>query len=161
MRRIIRPLFLVACSALGLCALALAQGKPDLTGWEKGSAYDKFYDAREPDTIKGRVDDIIDITPLPGMAKGLGLLVRDKKDGKVETVHMGPKDFVDLSRIGLRKGDAVKVYGVWATIGDKDVLMATKVKKDDDQELKVRRSKDGMPWWSMSPEELAKEKMGE
>jgi hypothetical protein len=157
MKDITRLLVAICCIPC-FSVLVLAQAKHDLTGWEKGGVYDRFYDVREPDSIKGRVEDIVDITPLPGMAKGLGLIILDKTDNKVETVHLGPKDFVDLNPIGLRKGDTVKVYGVWATIGGKDVLMATKVKKDDDQQIKLRRSRDGMPWWSMSPEELAMEK---
>jgi len=159
MNRFFRILSLAACCALCLTAVAIAaQGKPDVTGWEKGSAYDKFYDPKEADSFKGRVEDIIDITPMPGMAKGVGIVVRDKKDNKVETVHLGPKDFVDLASIGLKKGDSVKVTGVWATIGGKEVVIASKIKKDETMSLKVRRSRDGMPWWSMPEDELAKEK---
>lgn len=155
MKTITRGAILTALAVLCLGALASAAG---IKGWEKGSAYDKYYDAKEADSFKGRVDDIIEIVPMPGMDPGVGLVVRDKKDNKAETVHLGPKDFVKLDSIGLKKGDSVKVYGVWATIGGKDVVMASKVKKDEDKQLKVRRTKDGMPWWSMSPEELAKEK---
>lgn len=145
-------------AALAMACLYAPASAADITGWEKGGAYDKFYDAKEADSFKGRVEDIIEITPLPGMAKGVGLIVRDKKDNKPETVHLGPKDFVDLNSIGLKKGDTVKVMGVWANVGGKEVVMASKVKKDEGVELKVRRTKDGMPWWSLSPEELEKER---
>jgi len=155
MKTIASGAFLTALAVLCLGALASAA---DIKGWEKGGAYDKYYDSKEADSFKGRVDDIIEIIPMPGMSPGVGLVVRDKKDNKAETVHLGPKDFVKLDSIGLKKGDSVKVYGVWATIGGKDVVMASKVKKDEDKQLKVRRTRDGMPWWSMSPEELAKEK---
>ena len=154
MRFSIRASLFAALAVLCLGAVAFAA---DVKGWEKGGAYDKFYDAKETDSFKGRVEDVIEITPMPGMAKGVGLVVRDKKDNKAETVHLGPKDFVNLDSVGLRKGDSVKVYGVWATVGGKDVVIASKVKKDDDKQLKVRRTKDGMPWWSMSPDELAAE----
>ncbi len=161
MIRLTRIFAVAAFAVLCLSALALAaSGKPDITGWEKGGAYDKHYDAKEADAFKGRVEDIVDITPLPGMAKGVALVVRDKKDNKMETVHLGPKEFVDLGSIGLKKGDTVKVSGVWATIGGKEVVLASKVKKDEGVEIKVRRTKDGTPWWSMTPEELAKEKKG-
>jgi hypothetical protein len=60
--------------------------------------------------------------------------------------------------IGLKKGDRVKVKGSWAQIGGKDVFIASKVKKSENVELKVRRTKDGMPFWAMSSEELEKEK---
>ena len=35
---------------------------------------------------------------------------------------------------------------------------ASKVKKGDYFEYKVRRTKDGIPYWTMSPEERAKER---
>jgi len=159
MNRFLRTAILASGLVLGMFALAVAaQSGKDIAGWEKGGAYDKFYDAKEADSFKGRVEDIIEITPLPGMAKGVGLVVRDKKDNKTETVHLGPKDFVDLNAIGLKKGDTVKVAGVWASIGGKEVVMASKIKKDEGVELKVRRSKDGMAWWNLSPEDLEKEK---
>jgi hypothetical protein len=36
--------------------------------------------------------------------------------------------------------------------------MASKIKKGDYFVLKVRLTKDGTPFWTMSPEQLAKEK---
>jgi C-terminal processing protease CtpA/Prc len=91
------------------------------------------------------------------MAPGVGLKIRDQ-DKDMVTVHLGPKSFVKVDSIGLKKGDRVKVKGDWAQIEGKDVFMASKVKKGENVELKVRRTKDGMPFWAMSPEELAKEK---
>ncbi|GFK94514.1 hypothetical protein NNJEOMEG_02360 [Fundidesulfovibrio magnetotacticus] len=140
------------------CLFAPVLAADNIKGWERGGAYDKAYDPKEADSFKGRVEDILEIVPLPGMDKGVALVVRDKKDNKTETVHLGPKSFVDLESIGLRKGDSVKVTGVWASIGGKEVVMASKVKKDEKLQLKVRRTKDGMPWWSMSADELAKER---
>ena len=52
----------------------------------------------------------------------------------------------------------MKVKGVWAEVQGKDVFMASKVKKGDYFELKVRLTKDGTPFWTMSPEELARER---
>jgi hypothetical protein len=125
-------------------------------GWEKGSAYDSHYKVSEVDQFKGVVEDIIEITPLPGMAKGTALLVRDEGKDLV-TVHLGPQDFVDLRAIALKKGDKVKVKGVWAEIAGKDVLMASKIKKGETTELKLRLTKDGTPFWTMAPDELARQ----
>jgi len=161
MRISVRFAYCTVLAVLVLSIAAVAADKPNITGWEKGGAYDKLYDPKEADSFKGRVEDILDITPMPGMAPGIGLLVRDKKDNKAETVHLGPKDAVDMSFIGLKKGDSVKVMGVWATIGGKEVVLASKVKKDENVELKLRRTKDGMPFWSMTPEERAAEKKGD
>jgi hypothetical protein len=58
----------------------------------------------------------------------------------------------------LRRGDWVKVKGVWADVGDETVFIAAKVRKDNEYVFKVRLTSDGTPFWSMSPEQLAKEK---
>ncbi len=149
---------------LAVCGLVLvevgaviSQDQPDLAGWGKDSEYNKFYRSSEFDEFKGTVDEIVEIKPLPGMAPGIGLKVKDQ-DGDMVAVHIGPKAFVKVDSIGLKKGDRVKVKGAWAQIGGKEIFVASKVKKGENVELKVRRTKDGTPYWTMSPEELAKEK---
>ncbi|MFP5259776.1 MAG: hypothetical protein ACLGQH_12210, partial [Acidobacteriota bacterium] len=93
----------VLTMAVVLLAFGLAQAgskaNPDLKGWEKGGEYDKLFDPKEADAIKGRVVKIYDLTPSPGMATGVALQVEDKKDKTLEIVHLGPKDFVDLAAI--------------------------------------------------------------
>jgi hypothetical protein len=148
---------MVCCLALYNVNLSIAQDKPDLAGWGKNSEYDKNYVASSRDKFKGTVQEVLDITPLKGMAPGIGLKVKDQ-DGDMVTVHLGPKSFVKLESIGLKQGDKLTIRGAWAQIDGKDVFMASKVKKGENVELKVRRTKDGMPYWAMSPEELAKEK---
>lgn len=152
-RIILAALVLLVCRG----GLATAADKPDLAGWGKDGEYNKLYQPSEFDEFKGNVEEIIDITPLPGMAPGIGLRVKDQ-DKDMVIVHVGPKSFVKIDSIGLKKGDRVKVKGAWAQIGGKEVFMASKVKKGENVELKVRRTKDGMPYWVMSPEELAKER---
>ena len=141
---------------LGRADRTFAQGKPGMEGWDLGGKYDQFYDSSEFDDFKGVVEEIVEITPLAGMAPGVGLVVRDQ-DGDKVNVQVGPKSFVKVDAIGLKKGDKVKVKGVWAEIEGQEIFMASKVKKGDDLELKVRRTKDGVPFWTLSPEELAKE----
>jgi C-terminal processing protease CtpA/Prc len=141
----------------GHAVAALSQDKPELAGWERNSPYNSYYDASEFDDFKGVVEEIVDITPLAGMAPGVGLKVKDQ-DGDMVEVHLGPKSFVKLDSIGLKPGDKVKVKGVWVAINDRDVFLASKVKKGENIELKVRRTKDGAPYWTFTPEELAREK---
>jgi hypothetical protein len=134
----------------------IAAEQRSFAGWEKGGAYDSHYKASDFDQFKGTVEDIVEITPLPGMSKGVGLLVRD--EGKeIVKVHLGPKDFVDLKGIALKKGDKVKIKGAWAEISGDDVFMASKVKKGETTELKLRLTKDGTPFWTMTPEEMSRE----
>jgi hypothetical protein len=152
-KRLAAVLILVLAIGLGI---AYAGEKEGLAGWEKDSAYNKLYDLNEWDKFKGYVVSIKNVTPLPGMTPGLALIVRDK-EGETVTVHLGPKSFVNPSKLGIRKGDKVSIRGCWAEIDDKEVFMAAKVKKGDHFEYKVRRTKDGTPYWTMSPQELAEE----
>lgn len=164
MRNCCRVMIAPFMLALGICMLLASNGytedKSGIAGWEKDSPYNGHYVVSEFDNFKGFVEEIVDITPMPGMAPGVGLVVRDQ-DGDKVNVQLGPKSFVKVDSIGLKKGDKVKVKGVWADIDGKEVFMASKVKRGENTELKVRRTKDGVPFWTMSPEELAKEKSEE
>jgi len=126
-------------------------------GWEKGGEYDKNYKVSEYDSFKGVIVKITKIRPLKSMAPGVGLKVRDR-EGEMIDVHLGPIGFLEPGSIGLRKGDKVKVKGVWAEIADKEFFMASKVKRSEYDELKVRRTKDGFPFWAMTAAELKKER---
>jgi hypothetical protein len=149
--------------AVGLCVLDLlrcgagcmaAEATQAMGGWEKGGAYDKLYKAAEMDRIKGEITDIREAPPLPGMAPGVIVMVREEKSQPI-TVHLCPVAYMNGAATTLKKGDKVKIRGAWAEVGGKDVFMAAKVKKGDFFDLKVRLTKDGTPFWSMSPEERA------
>ena len=150
---------------MGLFIFALTvgyAGEPSgMKGWEKGSDYNKLYNLDEWDDFKGFVVGFKKIIPLPGMAPGVALLVRDRDNEEVVTVHLGPRAFVNPNSVGVRRGDKVKVKGVWAEIKGKEVFMASKVKKGDHFEYKVRLTKDGTPFWTMSPDQLARERKGQ
>lgn len=62
-----------------------------------------------------------------------------------------------LSNPGTVHGDDKRDMGGWEIDG-KVVFMASKIKKGTDWEFKVRLTKDGTPFWTMSPEQLAKER---
>jgi hypothetical protein len=130
-----------------------------MTGWELNSPYNKLYKASEMDSFKGTVVDIKEVTPMPGMSPGLALEVSESK-GETIIVHLCPASFENKKSIRLKKGDRVKISGVWAEINKKDVFMGSKVTKDD-YSLKVRLTKDGTPFWTMTPSQLAKEKQNQ
>ena len=142
-------------TVLGL-VIAYSDGKQGIEGWEKNSGYNNLYDLAQRDKLKGVVVDVKRITPLPDMAPGVGLLVQSPEDGSV-TVHLGPRSFLNVNKIWDLKGARVKVRGVWARIADENVFIAYKVKSGK-HVLKVRRTRDGTPHWTMTPEELAKER---
>jgi hypothetical protein len=149
--------------ALGICILVLDIGHTShhlgegIEGWEKDSTYNKLYDPAERTKVKGIVIDFKTVTPLPGILPDVAMLVR-ASEKEVITVHLGPRSFIHLNSIEIRKGDRVKVEGVWAEIDDKAVFIASKVKASGFRVLKLRRTRDGTPYWTMSNEELAKER---
>jgi len=84
------------------------------------------------------------------------LAAEEEAEDAVNVIHICPEWFAGPQDIGLRRGDRVKVKGVWAEIDDEFVFMAAKVKKGDFFEFKVRVTSDGTPFWTMSKEEQEK-----
>jgi len=136
-----------------MSSLAVAQ---DMGGWEEDGAYNKLYTASELDKLKGYVQKVTTVVPMKGMSPGVAVIIKDG-DGDKIMIHVGPKWFLGDS-IGIKRGEKVKVKGSWAEIDGKDVFMASKIKKGDYFVLKVRLTKNGKPFWTMTPEELAKER---
>jgi hypothetical protein len=148
----------IALALLLLLSVAVsvqAEGPQDMQGWEKDAPYNQLYDAREMDSFKGYVKKIFTVVPMPGMAPATALLVEEDED-VVNLVHVCPEWFAGPQDIGVRRGDKVKVKGAWAEIDGEFVFMASKVKKGDFFEFKVRISSDGTPFWTLSPEEQEK-----
>jgi hypothetical protein len=143
----------------GLLALAapFAGADDTMKGWEKASPYNRHYNADELDRIRVEIVDITEMVPMPGMAPGVGIVVREAGDEPF-LVHLCPVAYLKPSDIGLTRGDRVKIRGAWAEIEGEDVFMAAKIKKGDHFSLKVRLTRDGTPFWTMSPEQLKKEK---
>lgn len=150
---------MVLCITLLSASLAFA-GEMNIKGWEKGSEYDNLYDNTDRDVFKGTLVDIENITPMDGMAEGIAVLVKDKEDGEEVLVHLGPKDFVEPRIKDLRPGVRVKVYGVLIELNGEYEYMAAKLKAGEERKYKFRLTKDGTPFWSLSPEALKKEESG-
>jgi hypothetical protein len=154
-------LYRIAATGLMLAFLFIGSGmaeeKKDMGGWERNSKYDKLYVPSDRDSFKGIVTGFKEITPFPGMSPGVALLVKDP-DGDIVTVHLGPRWFIDPAATGIRKDDKVKVKGAWVEINNEDIVIASKISKGDFFEYKVRLTKDGTPFWTLSKEELERER---
>lgn len=155
----VRAALALAILALAACGGEAAKGPGGLAGWEHGGEFDRLYSIAEFDKIKGNFVRLVDITPLPGMSAGMAVVLRDRADNEPVTVVLGPKDYVGplMAKLALREGERINAYGAWARVGDKDVIIGTKIKKTETEFVKVRRTKDGMPYWAMSAEEVARE----
>ena len=147
--------FLTIISLIFFASTCYSQA--DITGWEKGSKYDNLYNPKDRDQLKGIIKKFITVTPLPGMAAGTAFLLEEAED-EITLIHLCPESFAKAKETGLKRGAKVKVKGSWAEIDDEFVFLAAKVKKGDHFEFKVRLTSDGTPFWSMSPEQLAKER---
>jgi len=130
--------------------------KRDMQGWGADSPYNKLYDVREYEKIRAWVVRIKEVVPMPGMSPATAL---DVREGAYEfEVHICPTWYRKPSEIRLQKNARIKLKGVWAEINGKDVFMASKIKKDPDIDIiKVRLTRDGTPFWTMTPERIAKE----
>jgi hypothetical protein len=95
---------------------------------------------------------------MAGMSPGTGMIVRERDSDEDVVVHICPTWFIKPGETGLKPGDVVKIRGSWAEIDGKDVYMASKIKMEDYFSLKVRLTKDGTPFWTMPPEQLAYER---
>ena len=153
----------VACMAMAAIATftfsvgaVYAAEKRDMQGWGVNDPYNKYYNIKEYEKFRGWVLKLMEVVPMPGMSPGTALLVRDGSE-EIE-VQLCPTWYRKPNEIGLKPGDRIKVKGVWAYINGKDVFLASKIKKDPDIDvIKVRLTKNGTPFWTMTPEQLAKE----
>ena len=129
----------------------------DITGWEIDSEYNKLYNPKERDSIKGDIVKFITVEPMEGMAPGTAFIL-DEGGGDQVVVHVCPESYASSRETGLRRGDWVKVKGVWADIDDESIFIAAKIRKDNNYAFKVRLTSDGQPFWTMSADKLAMEK---
>ncbi len=153
----VKCLVIIALLSTMSLGTSSADEKRNMRGWGKNSPYNKLYNVAEMDEFKGSVVDIIEIVPFPDMSPGVALLVRDS-DGETIEVHLCPSWFMNRRSIGIRQGDKIKVRGAFAEINDKEIFMGSKVKKGKNFSVKVRLTSDGTPFWTMSPDQLAKER---
>ena len=155
-KRILFITTLVSISIAFGISYAAAEDNRDMQGWELDSPYNKLYDVREFEKIRAWVIRVKEVVPMPGMSPATALDVREGSD--VFEVHLCPTWYRKPSEIRLKKGDRIKLKGAWAEVNGKEVFMASKVKIDPDNEIiKVRLTKDGTPFWTMTPERLAME----
>jgi len=132
--------------------MACAGSTEGMDGWGDDDEYNKLYNPRELDKLRGTVLKFKMLRPLSGMSKATVLVLDD--DGDTIDVHLCPVSFASPKDTGIKRGDRVKIKGSWAEIDGKDVFLASKVKKGEHYQFKVRLTKDGTPFWNMSAEKL-------
>lgn len=127
----------------------------DMQGWGIDDPYNQHFDVKKYEKFRAWVVGFRTEPPLPGMSPGTIMIVRD--GNLLIDVHICPAWFVGAGDIGVKKGDRVKIKGCRAKIDGKDVFMASKIKRSNYFEFKVRFTGNGQPFWTMTPEEVVKE----
>ncbi len=141
------------------------QDKANLVGWERSSEYNKLYSQDAFTKVKATMVELVEVTPLPGMAPGMGVLVEvlepvdSLAEGEILETHFGPKGHVRFMPYVSKAGDKLTLRGSLVEIDGKKVLLASKIKVNEIFEFKVRRTSDGTPYWTLTPQELIEEKM--
>ena len=130
-----------------------------MQGWGINDPYNKHYDVTKYEKFRAWVVGFKAEPPMPGMSPGTIMVV--KTGTQLIDVHICPTWFAKPGDIGVKKGDRVKIKGCRAEIDQKEVFMAAKVKKGNYFEFKVRLTKNGKPFWTLTPEELAGESLPE
>lgn len=156
--RIIHWALIAAISIFLTAAGGSAEEKKDMQGWGIDDPYNQLYDVREFEKIRVWVIRVKEVIPMPGMSPATVVEVKEFMNSESFDVHLCPTWYRKPSEIMVKRNDRVKLKGAWAEINGEDVFMASKIKKDPDLEIvKVRLTKDGTPFWTMTPERLAKE----
>ena len=155
-KQIGKSILLILLSLVIGISWAQAEEQRDMQGWGIDDPYNKLYDVREFEKIRAYVVRVKEVVPMPGMSPATALDVRE--GAYIHEIHLCPTWYRKPSEIRLKKNERIKIKGVWAEINGKDIFMASKVKKDPDTDIiKVRLTKDGTPFWAMTPQQLAKE----
>ena len=147
---------IVLFSLVFCVALAFAADSGEKKGWGINDPYTKLYNPKELEKIKAQVVKVMEVVPMTGLSPVTAMEVQE--GGSTILVHLCPTWFAKPGDIGVKPGDPVTIRGAWAEINGKDVFLASKVKKGESYEFKVRLTKDGTPFWTMTPEQLAKER---
>jgi hypothetical protein len=151
---IVRPM--IALSLIFCLSIAFAADPAEKKGWGIDDPYNKLFNSKELEKFKAKVVKVTEVVPMAGMSPATALEVREGSNAIL--VHLAPVWFAKPADIGIKPGDQVTIRGCWAEINGKDVFLASKVKKGETQELKLRLTRDGTPFWTMTPEQLAKER---
>jgi hypothetical protein len=155
-KRVVAVALAMVATMLTGVAVGHAAGAEEKKGWGIDDPYNKLYNVRDFEKFNASVVRLSEVTPMPGMSPATAMEVRNS--GETILVHLCPAWFAKAVDVGVKPGDKVTVKGCWAEIGGKDVFLASKVKKGESFEFKVRLTRDGTPFWTMTPEQLAIER---
>jgi sporulation protein YlmC with PRC-barrel domain len=121
-----------------------AQGR-DASAWKPDSDYNKKFDAGKVTTVSGTIDSIGTFRPANNAIDGIRLQIKGD-DGKIQTVQLGPRPYMDRQDIDFHYGDKVTVTGSTGDINGRSVIIASKI-QNGDKTVELRDAQ-GKPKWN-------------
>lgn len=122
--------------------------------WGASGQYAKSFNPSTVKTLKGTVQSVGSFMPegaTAGVPGGLRLRVKTS-DGNLMTVHAGPASYAEQKNFFVAPGDEISITGSESKIGQRSVIVASELKKDD-QTLQLR-DQSGKPLWSAGQEAM-------
>jgi hypothetical protein len=113
-------------------------------GWGPKSVYNRMYDPKTVETMRGIVVSVDTMTFRPGMSYGIHLVM--KTDKETISVHLGPGWYIQNQDVRIAPKDAIQVRGSRISFDSAPALIAAEVQKGDEI-LKLRDDR-GFPVWS-------------
>jgi hypothetical protein len=113
-------------------------------GWGPASTYNRMYDPKTVETIRGEVVSVDTMTFGKGMSYGIHLMV--KTDKETVSVHLGPGWYILNQDMKIEPKDRIEVKGSRITFEGKPAIIAAEVRKGED--LMKLRDDNGFPVWS-------------
>lgn len=113
-------------------------------GWGMGAQYNRMYDVKTVESIRGEIVSVDTIKPEKGMSYGIHLTV--KTDKETISVHLGPSWYIENQDVKLLPKDKIEVKGSRISFQSKPAIIAAEVKKGD--EILTLRDANGIPMWS-------------
>ena len=134
----------VVAAAISFSCAAIALAGRGMGGWGEGSRYNRMYDPKTVETVRGEVISVDKIAPRKGMSYGLHVVL--KTDKEEISVHVGPGWYLEKEGFTLAKGETIEIKGSRITFRKKPAIIAAEVKKGD--VLQKLRDENGVPVWS-------------
>lgn len=113
-------------------------------GWGPASAYNRLYDSKTVESIRGEVLSVDTMTYRGGMSYGIRLMV--KTDKETLPVHLGPGWYIQKQDVQIEVKDVIQVKGSRISFEGAPALIAAEVQKGD--EILKLRDNHGYPAWS-------------
>jgi len=113
-------------------------------GWGMGGNYQRVYDPKTVESVKGTVESLDTPAPMKGMHHAVIIVLRTAKE--TIPVHLGPEWYIGRLDMKIQEGDTLEVKGSRVSFNGKPAIIAAEIQKGS-QTLTLRDDK-GIPVWA-------------